>query len=76
MTKKNYAFASFFTGLSILLVAIFCIYKDFFEVRIGPIGSGERPLRSYFIYTIAIAVGFYQCAVGVFVYIRNKSEVE
>ena len=72
MKRSRAALIIIFCGATILCIALFGIYKDFFTPRIGPIGIGKYHWTTYAIYTSAIIGGFCYSTLGIVMYIKNK----
>lgn len=76
MKRRYAAFLVFFCGFTILCVALFGIYKDFFAPRLGPLGTGEYAWITYAIYTSAFIGGLCYSVLGVIMYVKTKRVVE
>ena len=72
MNKRTLSIFVLLGGISILCIALFTAYKDFFVPRIGPIGTGERAWTVYAMHASFIIIGLYNCILGTYLLIKNK----
>ena len=73
MKKRNAAIVMLVCGVFVLFLAVFGIYKDFFEPRLGPLGTGHREWTVYAGYTAALLGGLCYTLFGAYLLLKVKA---
>lgn len=74
MKKQTAAKVVFTTGVLLFLLTVFSIYKDFYEPKIGPIGTGERHWTTYATYTSAVIGSIVYTLYGAYLLIQSSKK--